>query len=133
MCWRKGWRHGHRSGSGLLALLEEARASLLELIPENADEGKQLRASVLDKLDMVSSCNMESSMLLGGIESREGRRVHQWGRRASLLDRIPDKAYEGKQLRACILTEPGMVGKLILKAREPKLRSRAVMLWQVVG
>ena len=37
----------------LLALLEEARGALLELIPENAGEGRQLRASVLEKLDMV--------------------------------------------------------------------------------
>ena len=83
----------------LLALLEEARASLLELIPENADEGKQLRASALEKLDMVRSCNMERSLLLRGIEASEDRHVPHWGRRASLLDRIPDKAYEGKQLR----------------------------------
>lgn len=38
----------------LLALLEEARGALLELIPESAQEGKQLRASVLEKLDLVS-------------------------------------------------------------------------------
>ena len=37
----------------LLVLLEEARSMLLELIPENAEEGKQLRADVLDKLNMV--------------------------------------------------------------------------------
>ena len=37
----------------LLTLLEEARSMLLELIPENAQEGKQLRANVLEKLDMV--------------------------------------------------------------------------------
>ena len=37
----------------LLALLDEARSMLLELIPENAEEGKQLRASVLEKLNMV--------------------------------------------------------------------------------
>ena len=37
----------------LLALLEEARGALLELIPENAGEGRQLRAGVLEKLDMV--------------------------------------------------------------------------------
>ena len=37
----------------LLTLLEEARSMLLELIPENAEEGKQLRADVLDKLNMV--------------------------------------------------------------------------------
>ena len=37
----------------LLTLLEEARSMLLELIPENAQEGKELRANVLEKLDMV--------------------------------------------------------------------------------
>lgn len=37
----------------LLTLLEEARSMLLELIPENAEEGKQLRADVLEKLNMV--------------------------------------------------------------------------------
>lgn len=37
----------------LLALLEEARSTLLELIPENAEEGKQLRANVVEKLNMV--------------------------------------------------------------------------------
>ena len=37
----------------LLTLLEEARSMLLELIPENAEEGKQLRADVLERLNMV--------------------------------------------------------------------------------
>ncbi len=75
----------------LLALLEEARASLLELIPENADEGKQLRASILEKLDMVSGYSMERLLLLEVCKPvRAGACAAVTG--ASLLDRLPDTA-----------------------------------------
>ena len=51
----EGLEARHPQWERLLALLEEAQGMLLELIPENAGEGKQLRASVLEKLDMVRS------------------------------------------------------------------------------
>ena len=43
----------------LLTLLEEAQSMLLELIPENAGEGKQLRADVFEKLNMVSPHSLQ--------------------------------------------------------------------------
>lgn len=49
----EGLEAQHPQWERLLALLEEAGGMLLELIPENAGEGRQLRASVLEKLDMV--------------------------------------------------------------------------------
>ena len=53
----------------LLALLEEARSMLLELIPENAEEGKQLRANVLEKLNMVKPQSFREDSVLFACKS----------------------------------------------------------------